>query len=189
MNCRQNWSKKSEKELNKQISREYEASLSYHMLSNYFNRDDIGLSKLVEFFNKASLEEREHANKLMDYQNTRGGIVKLNSTNSLDDPENGPLSFILESPPENEYIPPLEKPNDIIDAFKLSLKMEKNINQHLLDLHKVAEEENDPQFCDYLEGEYLKEQVESISEFSKIVSVLERFNGDQHAIWNYIQHL
>ena len=69
MNCRQNWSIESEKELNKQISREYEASLSYHVLSNYFNRDDIGLHKLVEYFNKASLEEREHANKLMDYQN------------------------------------------------------------------------------------------------------------------------
>ena len=139
MNCRQNWSIESEKELNKQISREYEASLSYHVLSNYFNRDDIGLHKLVEYFNKASLEEREHANKLMDYQNLRGGIVEIHGIK--------PAQVNL------------EKPNDIIDAFKIALKMEKDINQHLLDLHKVAERENDPQFCDYLEGEFLKEQV------------------------------
>ena len=54
---------------------------------------------------------------------------------------------------------------------------------------KIMEAENDPQFCDYLEGEFLKEQVEAISELSKIISVIERFNGDQHAIWNYIETL
>ena len=105
----------------------------------------------------------------MNYQNQRGGVVKLGSI--------VPLTFEL------------EKPNDIRDAFKLALEMEKEINQHLLNLHQVADNENDPQFCDYLEGNYLKEQVEAISEISKIISVLERFNGDQHAIWNYIQKL
>ena len=68
MNCRQNWSEKNEVELNKQIGREYHASLAYHVLSNYFNRDDVGLNKLVDYFNKASLEERGHADKLMNYQ-------------------------------------------------------------------------------------------------------------------------
>lgn len=169
MNCRQNWSQLSEDELNKQITREYQASLAYHIISNYFNRDDIGIHKLVEYFNKASLEEREHANKLMEYQNLRGGVVQLGSI----------TPFQIE----------LQKPNDIIESFIIALKMEKNINQHLLNLHKTATNEDDPQFCDYLESEYLKEQVDSISEISKIISVLERFNGDQHAIWNYIQNL
>jgi len=169
MNCRQNWSQNCEDELNKQIAREYQASLSYHSISCYFNRDNVGIQSLVDYFNKASLEEREHANNLMNYQNQRGGVVKLGSI--------VPLTFEL------------EKPNDIRDAFKLALEMEKEINQHLLNLHQVADNENDPQFCDYLEGNYLKEQVEAISEISKIISVLERFNGDQHAIWNYIQKL
>ena len=146
MNCRQNWSEKSEVELNKQISREYQASLSYHVLSNYFNRDDIGLNKLVDYFNKASLEEREHADKLMNYQSMRGGIVKLSSID--------PLTIEL------------DKSNDIIEAFQIALELEKTINNDLLELHKIADEEGDPQFCDYLEGEFLKEQVESISEIS-----------------------
>ena len=169
MNCRQNWSSRSEQELNIQINKEYQASLSYHVLSNYFDRDDIGLNKLVEYYKKASLEEREHADKLMVYQNMRGGLVKLGniSPNSIE------LAF----------------PNDIIDSFKFALQLEKNINESLLNLHKVASEENDPQFSDYLEGEYLKEQVESISEISKKISVLERFNGDQHAIWNFVNNL
>ena len=167
MKCRQNWSKECEDELNNQINREYQASLSYHVISTYFNRDDIGLQKLVDYFNKASLEEREHADKLMNYQNMRGGVVKIESI----------------KPSKIE----LGLPNDILSAFTKALEMEKEINQHLLDLHKIAE--NDPQFCDYLEGEFLKEQVEAISELSKIISVIERFNGDQHAIWNYIETL
>ena len=172
MNCRQNWSVKSELELNKQINREYKASLSYHVLSNYFNRDDIGLNKLVDYFNKASLEEREHADKLMNYQSMRGGIVNLSIIE--------PLTIEL------------DKSNDIISAFQIALELEKTINSHLLNLHQISEEENDPQFCDYLEAEFLKEQVESISDISKIISVLNRLSGsnnDQHAIWNFIQTL
>lgn len=172
MNCRQNWSEKSEVELNKQINREYHASLAYHVLSNYFNRDDIGFNKLVDYFNKASFEERDHANKLMNYQNMRGGVVTLTTI----------VPLIIE----------FDKSNDIIEAFQIALELEKTINTDLLNLHKVAEEEGDPQFCDYLEGEFLKEQVESISEISKIISVLNRLygsNNDQHAIWNFIQTL
>jgi len=59
----------------------------------------------------------------------------------------------------------------------------------LLELHQVADEQNDPQFADYLEGEFLNEQVESISEISKSISMIERFNGDQHAIWNFIERM
>ena len=169
MRCRQNWSGRCENELNLQIFREYSASISYHMLSSYFNRDDIGLSKLVDYFAKASFEERAHADALMAYQNKRGGIVRLNNITSVNID--------------------LEPPNDILGAFKLALELEKNINHYLLELHNVASVESDPQFSDYLEGTFLKEQVDSISEISKIISVLERFNGDQHAIWNYIQEL
>ena len=84
MNCRQNWSKLCEDTLNSQIISEYEASLAYHCLANYFNRDDIGLKKLVDYFNKASLEEREHADKFMEYQNMRGGIVRLSDLCVMD---------------------------------------------------------------------------------------------------------
>lgn len=169
MNCRQNWEEICENELNLHINREYGASYTYHLLSSYFDRDNIGLNKLVEYFNKASLEEREHADKFMKYQNMRGGIVKLGNINI-----------------QNELID-FNRNNDILCSFKMALDLEKTINQHLLNLHKVAEESKDPQFSDYLEGEFLKEQVEAISEISKHISVLERFGEDQHAMWNYIE--
>ena len=172
MRCRQNWSKNCEDALNEQISREYSASLSYHILSNYFDRDDVGLNSLRDYFAKASLEEREHADKFMQYQNMRGGVVRLGTVT--------PTQFNLSLEERN---------NDILNAFLSALELEKSINGHLLNLHKIAETENDPQFSDYIEGEYLKEQVEAISELSKIVSVIERFNGDQHAIWNFVKSL
>ena len=167
---RQNWSEKCENELNIQIGKEYNASMAYHMLSCYFNRDDVGINKLVEFFDKASLEERGHANKLMHYQTMRGGVVKPINWGYVENVD-------------------LEKTGDILEAFKISLELEKTINQSLLDLHGVASEEGDPQFTDYLEGEFLSEQVDAISKLSKMISVIERFNGDQHIIWTYLQEL
>ena len=68
MNCRQNWSQLCEETLNSQIISEYEASLAYHCLANYFNRDDIGLKKLVDYFNKASWKKE---NTLINLWNIR----------------------------------------------------------------------------------------------------------------------
>ena len=120
MNCRQNWSEECENELNKQIQREYQASLSYHMLANYFNRDDIGLNKLVKYFNNSSLEERTHADNFMNYQNMRGGTVKLETL-------------------EVEKNFNLTNPIDIVQSFEIALGLEKSINESLLGLHKIAE--------------------------------------------------
>lgn len=39
--------------------------------------------------------------------------------------------------------------------------------QSLLDLHKMGSKHNDVHLCDYLEGHFLKEQVESINKLAK----------------------
>ena len=43
----------------------------------YFDRDDVALPGFAKYFEKASVEEREHAEKLMKYQNKRGGRIVL----------------------------------------------------------------------------------------------------------------
>lgn len=50
------------------------------------------------------------------------------------------------------------------------------IIQALLNLHQLATQQNDPQFCDYLESEFLEEQVNSIKEFADYVTQTKR-NG------------
>uniref|UniRef100_A0A2K5JUV7 Ferritin n=1 Tax=Colobus angolensis palliatus TaxID=336983 RepID=A0A2K5JUV7_COLAP len=40
----------------------------------------------------------------------------------------------------------------------------KNVNQSLLELHKLATDKNDPHLCDFIETHYLNEQVKAIKE-------------------------
>ena len=166
---RQNWCKQCEEELNLQINREYQASYTYHAVSKFFGRGDVGLSKLDNFFKKQSLEEREHADKLMDYQNMRGGKVLLKDINPV----------IIDNDINTNYV---------LDLFHLALKLERDINSNLLELHKIADTNNDPQFTDYLEGEFLKEQVESIYEFSKIISQLEKIGNNNGCLILFINN-
>ena len=48
------------------------------------------------------------------------------------------------------------------------------VNQSLLDLHKVGQDANDAHFCDFLEAEYLGEQVDAIKEISVWITKLKR---------------
>merc|ERR1711936_1323071 len=45
-------------------------------------------------------------------------------------------------------------------TMEAALELEKTVNQSLLDLHKVAGDKGDGHLCDFLESEYLAEQVE-----------------------------
>lgn len=167
--CRQRWNEECELELNKQINLELSASYQYLFLSSYFNRDNIALQPLVIFFEKCSLEEREHANKLINYQNMRGGIV------TFDGLSNPTIEFNTE--------------NKVLEAFNIVLSLEKDVNNSLLDLHKISETNNDPQFGDYLEGEFLNEQVEAISEISKYITQLEYIGSNNYGIWEFVNKL
>ena len=165
--ARQNWNVNCEKLLNSQINREFQASYQYFSLYTYFDRDDVGLEKIAKFFKKMSEEEREHATKFSEYQNRRGGRVELKPITAV--------NFDFKDNP----------PQDVLQSFITALNMEKTINTALLNLHKVADENNDPQFCDYLESDFLEEQVESINELSKIIAQLRRIGNDNHGIWNF----
>lgn len=74
---RQNFAAASEEGINKQINLELYASYVYLSMASYFQREDVALPGFHKFFSKMSEEEREHAQKLMHYQNQRGGRVIL----------------------------------------------------------------------------------------------------------------
>ncbi|KAL6176482.1 hypothetical protein ACLB2K_053115 [Fragaria x ananassa] len=77
--ARQKYSEDSEAAVNEQINVEYNVSYVYHAMYAYFDRDNVALRGLAKFFKESSEEERGHAEKLMEYQNKRGGRVKLQS--------------------------------------------------------------------------------------------------------------
>ncbi|KVI04827.1 Ferritin, partial [Cynara cardunculus var. scolymus] len=77
--ARQKYADESEASINEQINVEYNVSYVYHAMYAYFDRDNVALKGLAKFFKEASEEEREHAEIFMEYQNKRGGKVKLQS--------------------------------------------------------------------------------------------------------------
>merc|ERR1712043_79784 len=112
--CRQNYHQDSEAGINRQINMELYASYTYQSMSLYFDRDDVALPGFAKFFKASSDEEREHAEKLMAYQNKRGGRIVLQN---------------IQKPERDEW-------GTGLDAMQAALALEKNVNQSLLDLHK-----------------------------------------------------
>ncbi|XP_058729041.1 ferritin-3, chloroplastic-like [Vicia villosa] len=167
--ARQNFKNESEAAINEQINVEYNVSYVYHSLFAYFDRDNIALKGLAKFFKESSEEEREHAEKLMKYQNLRGGRVVLHP--------------IVSPPSEFDH----EK-GDALYAMELALSLEKLVNEKLLDLHAVADSNNDPQLADFIESEFLDEQVQSIKKISEYVTQL-RLVGKGHGVWHFDQAL
>ena len=52
--------------------------------------------------------------------------------------------------------------------------MEKEVNQALLDLHALSSTRNDPHFNDFLESEFLDEQVHASKELGDMITQLKR---------------
>nr|CAH8841620.1 unnamed protein product [Trichobilharzia regenti] len=105
--ARQNFTKECEEALNKQINMELQAAYEYMAFSTYFDRDDVALPNAAEFFRNASLEEREHAEKLAEYLIKRGGRVEYSD---------------IKAPCKTEF-------TGVEDAMNTALAMEKAVNE------------------------------------------------------------
>lgn len=149
---RQNFHTESEAGINKQVNMELYACYVYQSMAMYFDRDDVALPGFQKYFKESSDEERGHAEKLMKYQNKRGGRVVLAD---------------IKKPDRDEW-------GTGLDAMETALALEKSVNQALIDLHKVADKHSDAQMMDFIESEYLEEQVDAIKKISDHISNLKR---------------
>ncbi|XP_078481575.1 soma ferritin-like [Ciona intestinalis] len=145
------WTKHCEDGLNNQINLELYASYVYMAMGHYFDRDDVALKNVSKYFKECSEEEREHANKMVEFHNRRGGNTTY---------------FPIKSPgpfgPDNF---------NTIKAMKCALALEVNVNKSLLALHETAN--GDPEFQDFIEANYLHEQVEAIKQLKDYITNLE----------------
>ena len=149
---RQNFHVESESAINEQINMELSSQYIYQSMSNYFNREDISLPGFSKFYNKCSEEEREHAKKLMKYLNKRGGRVVLQDINK----------------------PESEEWGNGLNSLQVALDFEKKVNDSLLALHRLASSNLDSHLTDYLEEEFLDEQVRSIKRLGDMITGLKR---------------
>lgn len=63
------------KEVRRQIQAEIDASMSYLAMGAHFSKDTVNRPGFSEFFLKAAGEEREHAQKLIEYLLMRGQLT------------------------------------------------------------------------------------------------------------------
>ncbi|GKC18312.1 ferritin-3, chloroplastic, partial [Tanacetum coccineum] len=66
-------------------------------------------------------------------------------------------------------------------TIELALSLEKLTNEKLLNLHEMASRNNDVQVADFVESEFLGEQVEAINKLSEYVAQLRRI-GKGHGL-------
>jgi len=148
--CRQNFTKASEDALNAHIVKELYASMSYLAMKGYFDRADVALPGFTKWAHENSDEEKEHAEKFIKFINLRGG------------------RYVPQAIPE----PEVKEFSSALEALEYARKLEVAVNDSLLDLHATAE--GDPQFQDFIESEYLGEQVEAINQISGLIRKLMR---------------
>ncbi|XP_061630625.1 ferritin, heavy polypeptide 1b [Phyllopteryx taeniolatus] len=161
---RQNFHQDCEAAINRQINLELYASYVYLSMAYYFERDDKALPHFAKFFSAQSKEEREHAEKLLNFQNKRGGKIFLQD---------------IKKPDRDEWGSGLE-------ALECALQLEKSVNRSLLELQEMAAQHSDPHLCDFIETHYLDEQVKSIKQLADWVSNLQRMGAPQNGMAEYL---
>ncbi|RVX23079.1 Ferritin-3, chloroplastic [Vitis vinifera] len=148
---------------------------AYHTLYAYFDRDNIALKGLAKFCKESSTEEREHAEKLMEYQNKRGGKVKLRvivrPPSEFDNDEKGDA---LHDDSGTAIRMHEEVPVCIPRHNGASIGSGKVNYSETSGLAQVAVENDDPHLVDFIESEFLTEQVESIKKVAEYVAQLRR---------------
>ncbi|KAK3828159.1 MAG: ferritin-like superfamily [Benniella sp.] len=163
---KQNFSSISEEGLNTQINQELQASQTYLALSAWAGNANQSLPGLEKFFRESAEAERKRVQKLIDYQNRRGGKVVLASIQAV----------------ESDW-------SSARNAIESTLQLEKDVNKSLLLLHKTAEDNNDYQLCDFIESGYLLEQNQSVKKIADLVNQLNRVSGDGLGLYLWDQNL
>ncbi|KAH8550438.1 ferritin-like superfamily [Umbelopsis sp. PMI_123] len=167
--AKQNFSTLAEDGINNQIQIEQTASQVYLAAAAYFARDNVALPGLERFFREQAHENQESAQFLIDYQNTRGGLVEIKQI-----PE-----------PNTEW-------TSAMNAIESSVSLEKDVNKASLNLTTLAIDQSDPHFYHILKQHSLKHRVQSIEELAKAITQLQRSGGDglglylvDQDIWKY----
>ncbi|GCB61806.1 hypothetical protein scyTo_0014391 [Scyliorhinus torazame] len=139
--------------INRQINQELTASYVYLSMAYYFERDDIALRNFAKFYLEQSLEEQEHAAKLMKFQNLRGGRIILKDIkkpkqdewgNGLEAMEQAlhlekELCEFLESNYLTEQIVAIRRLGEHITNLKRLGAPENGMGEYLFDKHTLGE--------------------------------------------------
>lgn len=170
-----------------QIEKEITASLKYLSLGAYFSQDNVNRPGFAKFFFSAASEEREHAEKLIEYLSMRGQYfenpespitqIKIGHLikNAAKAEKLGLAGDFLHSP----------KPRDNgvsagLQSLRTALSMEMAVTKSIRELIAACESEehgnkqvyNDYHFADYLTGDFLTEQYQGKRDLAGKITTL-----------------
>lgn len=163
---RQNYHEECEAGVNKQIYGELCAMYTYLSMSAYCGRDDVALSGFVGFFQELAMDELEHAEDFMKFQNQRGGKIILRD---------------ITKPKKDEW-------GTALEMMQEALEVEKMENRFLLELVKVASKHNDSEMVDFVQNHCLHGSVKIIKKIGDHITNLKRV-GEGHGEWHFDHEL
>uniref|UniRef100_A0A1B0B059 Ferritin n=1 Tax=Glossina palpalis gambiensis TaxID=67801 RepID=A0A1B0B059_9MUSC len=157
--------------LNPQIRRIF-CLMAYH-----FDRSDVATTGLFNFFKQASLEERHHAELIMEYMNKRGGQIILSS---VPEPKASYVSAkeaLIEALNMEKEVNEMKMLAHFMNPFRSQLAMQLVLLRSLLDVHATGAKVNDPNLCDFIETHFLQEQNLKVTIEKKYWGVTNAFDS------------
>ncbi|KAF3704483.1 Ferritin, lower subunit [Channa argus] len=154
---RQNFHSETEADINRLINLKLNASYTFLALGMYFDRDDVALPNFSSFFLERSIKEREQAEKLLEYQNMRGGRILLQT---------------IAKPSREDW-------KSGLDAMSFSLDYQKSLNTCILNVHQRTGTYTDPHLSDFLEAHFLTDSHDTIKKLGDYVGSLTRITESE----------
>lgn len=149
------WPEKLSYLVNLQIRHELVAFYNYLSMSRFFHKFDEDRKGFAKYFHDAAMEELEHAQQFMQYQQMRGGDVKM---------------WNIPAPSE-----PKEEWRNGKDVLASAYELEKSITDEIMCLHKLADEKyHETDFLNFLEDKIIPEQYQGMKELKTHIKTLER---------------
>jgi len=121
-------------------------------MAYYFDRQDIGLFGMANFYRWCAPDSYQCSRLLMDYLVVRGGEVQFQA---------------IKKPEKSEWGTPIQ-------ALEYLLDLKKVINQQVLKVHSVACEQNDAHLNDFVETSLLRPLVEFVRKVGVLIANIER---------------
>ncbi|XP_029311811.1 ferritin, middle subunit [Cottoperca gobio] len=154
---KQNLHSETEGDVNKLLNLKLTASYTYLSLGMYFDRDDVALPNFSTFFLERSVKERAQAEKLLEYQNMRGGRILLQT---------------IAKPSRDDW-------SCGLDAITFSLDYQKSLNTCILEVHRRAGNHTDPHLCDFLEQHFFTDSHDTIKKLGDYIGSLTRITASE----------
>ncbi len=156
-------SEKIQKAINDQINAEFYSSYLYLSMAAYFESENY--KGFAIWMRMQAEEEKEHAYKLYDYMNDRGGRVVLAA---------------IEAPPADF--------KSVQDVYEKTLEHERKVTAMINKLNALALEENDFATAAHLQW-FITEQVEEEATAEDILNKIKMVDGKAGSLFYIDKHM